>query len=73
MAFLQGLIAKILQLFLDYFWGKITDYFKKREAQKAADKETEDRNKAARERLEQAETPEEREEAAGEIFRNNGN
>lgn len=68
MAFLQGLLGKLVQWFLEFIWGKVTDYVKAREAQKAADKETEDKNKKIREDLEKGETPEEREDAAKGIF-----
>lgn len=68
MTFLQGLLAKIAEWFLEFIWRKITDYVKSREAQKAADKEIEEKNKAIREGSEKAETPEEREDSAGKVF-----
>jgi hypothetical protein len=68
MGFLQGLIASVFKVLLDFFWGRITDYLKKREAQKQAEKEIEEENKKIREKLEQAETPEEREDAAKDVF-----
>jgi hypothetical protein len=73
MAFLEGLALKIIELIINKIWGDFAAYQKAREAQRAAQKEIEDRNRAAREKLERADTPEEREDAAGDIFRNRGN
>ncbi len=71
--FLISLLTSIAEMLIRWAYGDIQTYIEKRAAQVAADKETEEKNAAAREKNEKAVTPEERDEAAGDIFRNNGN
>lgn len=68
MAFLQGVLAKVVEWLLQFLWGKAEDYKKAKDAQDEAGKEIEDKNKAVREKNESAVTPEERDAAAGAVF-----
>lgn len=70
MAFVKWLITLVIKTLVSFLWGKGEDYAKERAEQVAEDKKTEARNLSAREKNEAAVTPEEREAAADEIFRN---
>lgn len=70
MSFLSWLLKTVLEFIANFFWGKLKDYEKAKEAQDEERKRIEEKNKKVADKNEQAETPEEREDAAGDIFKN---
>lgn len=67
MPFLGKILAYITPAFLSWIAGFVKDWLQKKEAERAAKEEIEKKNKEARERLENAQEPKEREEATKDI------
>lgn len=68
MTFLTGLLTSFLKMLLSFLWDKGAAYEKEKAAQEAAQKEIHEKNDAARQQLENAQTKEERDAAASRIF-----
>jgi len=66
LAFLAKLLALIVPVVLDWFYKMA----RKKVAEQQDEKRIEEKNKAAKEKAEKAETPAEREDAAKDIARN---
>lgn len=67
MAFLGKLLAYITPAILTWVADWVKDFLAKKEAERLAKAEIEKKNKEARERLENAQEPKEREDAAKDI------
>ncbi len=70
MTFLIGLLSDIFTKLIEYFIGKEVDREKEKAAQEAAQKEINDKNAAAPQQNEAAQTKEERDAAAKKLFDN---
>lgn len=65
----MSILTTLLKTVLEFLWGKLYGWWKERSALKKEEKVIEEENSVIREKLEKAETPEEREAAADEIFK----